>query len=226
VQNIKLTAQNVYLTEMLRQAGLDAEAQIVAAQIQTVLTDEIHHRMKNMLTMITAVVRQSMRSAANLAEAEAAIGARLIAMSKAHDLLLKADLVSADLKTIILGAVEQHDTVAGRIIVEGDEIEVGSASILPLSLLLNELCTNATKYGALSKDGGIVTLSWTADGKDLIVRWVESGGPVVIPPSIKSFGTRLIEGAIPRQFGGNGHLTFPASGAEFILTVPLERIRP
>jgi two-component sensor histidine kinase len=67
---------------MLKQAGLDAEAQIVAARIQAVLTDEIHHRTKNMLTVVTAVVRQSIRSATSLAEAEAAIGARLIAMAR------------------------------------------------------------------------------------------------------------------------------------------------
>lgn len=228
MQNSNLTAQNVYLTEMLRQAGLDAEAQVIAARIQTVLTDEIHHRMKNMLTMVTAVVRQSMRSATSLAEAEAAIGTRLIAMAKAHDLLLKADLHSADLAMLIRGAIEQHNTAAGRILVQGSEIEVAPASILPLSLLVNELCTNATKYGALSRDGGLVTLSWSqdAEGKTLIIRWVESGGPPVMPPGPKSFGTRLIENGIPRQFGGEGHLSFPPTGVEFRLTVPLDRLRP
>ena len=215
MSNSKLTAQNAYLTEMLRQAGLDAEAQVVAARIQTVLTDEIHHRMKNMLTMVTSIVRQSMRSAQTLEQAENAIAVRLIAMSKAHDLLLKADWQSAPLATVIEGAIEQHNTAAGRIQMQGDNIEVASASILPLSLLLNELCTNATKYGALSRDGGIVTL-----------RWVESGGPPVTPPTAKGFGTRLIESGIPRQFGGTGQLTFPASGARFELTVPLDRIMP
>jgi len=226
VPSSKLTAQNAYLTEMLRQAGLDAEAQVVAARIQTVLTDEIHHRMKNMLTMVTAVVRQSMRSARNLADAEAAIGTRLIAMAKAHDLLLRADWQSANLSEVIQGAIEQHNTAAGRIQVLGDELEVASASILPLSLLINELCTNATKYGALSRDGGLVTLSWTRQDKSLIFRWVESGGPPVDPPGGKSFGARLIENGIPRQFGGEGRLSFPASGVEFELVVPLDRIRP
>jgi two-component sensor histidine kinase len=213
---------------MLRQAGLDAEAQVVAARIQTVLTDEIHHRMKNMLTMVTAVVRQSMRSATSLAEAEAAIGARLIAMAKAHDLLLKADLHSADLAMLIRGAVEQHNTATGRILVQGPEIEVAPSSILPLSLLVNELCTNATKYGALSREGGLVTLSWSQDtqNRSLVLRWVESGGPPVAPPGAKSFGTRLIEDGIPRQFGGQGVLGFPPSGVEFRLTVPLDRLRP
>ena len=228
MSNSKLTAQNAYLTEMLRQAGLDAEAQVVAARIQTVLTDEIHHRMKNMLTMVTSIVRQSMRSAQTLEQAENAIAARLIAMSKAHDLLLKADWQSAPLATVIEGAIEQHNTAAGRIQMQGDNIEVASASILPLSLLLNELCTNATKYGALSRDGGIVTLSWEMDerAQTLILRWVESGGPPVTPPTAKGFGTRLIESGIPRQFGGTGQLTFPATGARFELTVPLDRIMP
>ena len=191
MSNSKLTAQNAYLTEMLRQAGLDAEAQVVAARIQTVLTDEIHHRMKNMLTMVTSIVRQSMRSAQTLEQAENAIAVRLIAMSKAHDLLLKADWQSAPLATVIEGAIEQHNTAAGRIQMQGDNIEVASASILPLSLLLNELCTNATKYGALSRDGGIVTLSWEMDenAQALALRWVESGGPPVTPPTAKGFGT-------------------------------------
>ena len=228
MQTSNLTAQNDYLTEMLKQAGLDAEAQIVAARIQTVLTDEIHHRMKNMLTMVTAVVRQSMRSAVNLADAEAAIGARLIAMAKAHDLLLKADWQTASLTTVIQGAIEQHNTVAVRIVVQGEEMEVVSSSILPLSLLLNELCTNATKYGALSKESGVVAVSWEQDeaGKSLILRWVESGGPPVREPGAKSFGTRLIEGGIPRQFGGTGLLTFAPGGVQFLLTVPLDKIQP
>src|SRR5665213_1606650 len=108
VKNDTLTVQNAYLTKMLKQAGLDAEAQVVAARIQSVLTDELHHRMKNMLTMVTAIVRQSLRSAKDLAQAEAAIGVRLVAMAKAHDLLLKADWQAADLATVIRAAIEQH----------------------------------------------------------------------------------------------------------------------
>ena len=226
VHDSVLTAQNAYLTEMLKQAGLDAEAQVVAARIQAVLTDEIHHRMKNMLTMVTAVVRQSMRSAANLADAEAAIGARLIAMAKAHDLLLRADWQSASLAAVIEGAIDQHNTAAGRISVAGPEIEVVSSSILPLSLLLNELCTNATKYGALSRSGGLVNVSWEKQAQNLVLHWVESGGPPVKSPGPKSFGTRLIEGGIPRQFGGTGNLTFAPEGVRFELSVPLARIRP
>jgi two-component sensor histidine kinase len=221
-----LREQNATLLKLLEQAGLDSEQRDIAARVQTVLTNELHHRMKNMLTMVTAIVRQSLRSANDLAEAEAAIAARLVAMAKAHDLLLKADWQSADLATVIRAAIEQHCNPSGRIAVQGEALEIASAAILPLALLFNELCTNATKYGALSKDDGAVTISWTRDAANLVLRWAEKGGPPVVPPRLKSFGTRLIESGIPRQLGGAGILTFPPPGALFELTVPLARLRP
>jgi two-component sensor histidine kinase len=226
VKSDTLTVQNAYLTKMLRQAGLDAEAQLVAARIQSVLTDEIHHRMKNMLTMITAIVRQSMRSATSLAGAEAAIGTRLIAMAQAHDLLLKADLRSASLGAVMQGAIEQHDTASGRIFVQGEEIEVITTAILPLTLILNELCTNATKYGALSRESGRVHVGWAAGQDRLTIKWVESEGPPVVAPSRRNFGTRLIEEALPRQLGGTGRLAFPPSGVEFELEIPMDALKP
>jgi len=155
----ELGARNVYLTEMLRQAGLDAEARDVAERIQRVLTDELHHRMKNMLAMVAAIIRQTMRTAGNLHDAEAAIGARLMAMAKAHDLLLKSDWKSTGLLNVLRSAVAQHDTAAGPIAVTGSDMQIAPFAILPLTLALNELCTNAAKYGALSNDAGRVGLS-------------------------------------------------------------------
>jgi len=155
----ELTARNVYLTEMLRQAGLDAEARDVAERIQRVLTDELHHRMKNMLAMVAAVVRQAMRTAGNLQDAEAAIGARLMDMANAHDLLLKSEWKATGLLTVLKSAVAQHDTAEGRIAVTGSDMQIASSAILPLTLALNGLCTNAMKYGALSNDAGRVNLT-------------------------------------------------------------------
>jgi two-component sensor histidine kinase len=226
VQKDSLKEQNVHLRKMLEQAGLDAAARDVAEKIQKILTDEIHHRMKNMLGMVTAIARQSIRAASSLAEAEIAITTRLLAMAKAHDLLLKADWKTAGLKSVILGAIEQHNTAAERISVHGDDIEIVSSSILSLTLIINELCTNATKYGAFSIEDGHVTLTWKQDeaDKSIVFQWIESGGPTVSPPGRTSFGTRLIEDALPRQLGGTGRLSFPSSGVQYELIVPLERL--
>ncbi len=214
--------------EIVGTGGPERRARDIAEQIQAVLTDEIHHRMKNMLAMVTAIVRQSMRAAGSLSEAETAISTRLVAMAKAHDLLLKADWKTTPLSVLIQGALDQHDTAAGRMDITGEDLEITSAAILPLTLVLNELCTNATKYGALSSEAGRVALDWRlADaGANLVLRWVEHGGPAVSPPGARSFGTRLIEGALPRQLGGTGRLAFLPSGVEFTLTVPLEKLRP
>jgi two-component sensor histidine kinase len=222
----KLTARNVYLTEMLRQAGLDAEARDVAERIQRVLTDELHHRMKNMLAMVAAIVRQSLRTAGSLEAAEAAISVRLVAMARAHDLLLKSDWKSTGLHSVLKSAVEQHDTVAGRIAVMGADMEIVSSAILPLTLALNELCTNAVKYGALSRDAGRVDMTCRVDGKAVVIVWVESGGPPVQPPDRKSLGSTLIESALPRQMGGSGQLVFAPTGISFTLSLPVDRLQP
>lgn len=225
---LPLSAQNAHLTEMLKQAGLDAEARIVAQRIQAILTDEIHHRMKNMLAMVAAIVRQSIRSATSLAVAESAISTRLIAMARAHDLLLKADLKSAGLTDIVQGAIAQHNDAARTITFAGEEMQVMPSAILPLTLIINELCTNATKHGALSQAGGAVRLSWEQDVArgTFLLTWVEEGGPPVRMPDVRHLGSRLLEDVIPRQMGGFGRLSFPMGGAEFALTLPLAKLQP
>jgi two-component sensor histidine kinase len=182
--------------------------------------------MKNMLAMVAAIVRQTMRSARNLREAESAIGVRLIAMASAHDLLLKSDWKSTGLQTVLTSALAQHDTADGRITVTGSDMQILSSAILPLTLALNELCTNATKYGALSNDVGRVEVTCTVEAETVTILWVESGGPPVHAPERKSLGGTLIENALPRQLGGSGQLVFPSSGVSFTLTVPCDRLRP
>ena len=227
IQNETLIAQNSHLVNLLTQAGLDASARKAAEKIQQVLIDELHHRMKNMLTMVIAIVRQSMRGAKDVAAVDFAINTRLVAMARAHDLLLTTAWQNAQLRDIAKNATEQHNTIARRIAIEGDDMRVVSSVVLPLTLALNELCTNAIKYGALSRDGGGVRLSWAVDAANnqFVLRWVEEGGPHVSPPSSKSLGMRLIEHALPSQLGGSAKLTFLPSGAVFELVAPLDRVQ-
>lgn len=227
IQNETLLAKNAHLVDLLTQAGLDADARKAAEKNQQVLIEELHHRMKNMLTMVIAIVRQSMREAQSVAAAEFAINTRLIAMARAHDLLLTATWQNAQLRDIAKTATEQHNTAARRIGIEGDDMRVVSSVILPLTLALNELCTNAIKYGALSQQGGVVQLSWVADAADnqFVLRWVEAGGPQTSPPTSKSLGMILIEDALPTQLGGRAKLMFLPSGLVFELTVPLDRVQ-
>lgn len=211
------------LVERLKQAGLEAEAQAAAAELQAVLTGEIHHRMRNMIAMVTAVVRQSIRASTDLPEAERAITIRLQAMSKAHDMLLDESRMATSLLTIIRGAIGQHDRGAGSFEIDTVDFEVQPSVVVPLTLALNELCTNAIKYGALSSPSGRIRISWSLGPDTIRLLWIEQGGPLVEPLSRNGFGTRLIEQALPRQLGGSGHITFAPRGVEFELIVPLAR---
>ncbi|MFZ3226920.1 MAG: sensor histidine kinase, partial [Xanthobacteraceae bacterium] len=100
--------------------------------------------------------------------------------------------------------------------------------VLPLAMVLNELCTNAVKYGALSNATGRVEITSTIDDSQKLFRlkWAESGGPTVAIPTRRSFGSRLIEHSFVRQLQGEAQLTFEPSGVVCVLDIPLAALKP
>ena len=104
----------------------------------------------------------------------------------------------------IRGATEPYDGQgAGRISIEGPDIGITSGAVIALAMTLNELCTNTTKFGALSVPAGRIEIAWTIDDESQRLRltWSEKGGPSVAPPSRRSFGTRMI-GSLGQQLNG------------------------
>jgi two-component sensor histidine kinase len=100
--------------------------------------------------------------------------------------------------------------------------------VLPLSMVLNELCTNAVKYGALSKPGGHIKISTTIDASlnQFRLTWTERGGPLVQPPTRRSFGSKLIEQSFIRQLDGVARLSFNPEGVVCVLDIPLVSLVP
>ena len=97
---------------------------------------------------------------------------------------------------------------------------------LNLALALHELATNALKYGALSVDGGLVAFDWSVEERTLVLRWRESGGPPVAPPSRRGFGVRLIEDGVTREVGGRAAIDYRPDGLVCELRLPLsDKIR-
>lgn len=166
-----------------------------AREHQDLLNQEISHRMKNTLAMVQAIANQTLRNVDDRKAVEAFQG-RISALDLAHDQLLQEDWTAAPLGRVVRLLLELHDD-AGRIDVDGPEIELGPRATLSISMLLHELATNAAKYGALSVPGGRVSLSWRieADASEpmLMLTWKEAGGPPVAEPIRRSFGSRLIQ---------------------------------
>ena len=196
-------------------------------RFQRLLLEELHHRVKNMLTTVIAITSQSLRTAHNLEEGQLAVESRLVALGRVHDLLLKSNWAGAKLTDVIRSAIEPFDSHdVRRFVVQATHIEIASEAVLPLTMCLNELCTNAVKYGALSNATGRIDITSTVDDKALRLKltWTERGGPVVRKPTRRSFGTRLIKG-LAGQLHGDVRLRYEPEGVVFELDIPLSATR-
>jgi two-component sensor histidine kinase len=218
-----LTQAEVSAQTLLAQAGIDAKEREASDKLQKLILDELHHRIKNTLATVSAIVSQSLRNASSTQHAQQAIEGRLLALGQAHDLLLQAPWTSADLRKVVLGATKAFDNPdVPKFSVEGPDVQIASGAVIATAMTLNELCTNATKFGALSVPAGRVAVSWTLDeaATRLQFIWKEQDGPAVQAPTGQSFGTRLIE-TLGRQLKGDVKLTYEPSGFVYALDVPL-----
>jgi two-component sensor histidine kinase/ActR/RegA family two-component response regulator len=229
-----LTAENDSLRVLLEQAGIDAQVLLAQAgidakereaadKLQKLILEELHHRIKNTLATVSAIASQSLRTATSIEHAQHAIEGRLVALGRAHDLLLQARWANADLSNTIRGATEPYDGEgAGRFSMSGPDIKITSGAVIALAMTLNELCTNTTKFGALSVPTGSIDIAWKIDEETqrLELTWSEKGGPSVSTPSRQSFGTRLI-GSLGQQLKGEVRLAYEPTGFVYTMDVPM-----
>jgi two-component sensor histidine kinase len=226
-KEIRLDVENADLRRLLAQAGIDVAEHKVLEGLQQLLLEELHHRIKNVLATVMAITSQTLRNADNVKDGRVAIEHRLLALSRVHDQLLRTQWTSATLASIVETAIEPFDK-GTRFSFQSPDIEVSPAAVLPLAMILNELCTNAVKYGALSNNEGRVTISATIDASKqrFGLTWAETGGPAVQVPTRQSFGTRLIEQGFVGELRGQAHLAYEPSGVVCHLDIPLAALVP
>lgn len=202
-----------------------AVEQARAEQHQRLLINELNHRVKNTLASVQGIAFQTLRGEVSLAEARARFEARLMALSGAHNLLTEENWGGASLERVVSDSIEHLAGEAGRFDVGGEPLRLVPRAALALAMALHELGTNAAKYGALSAEGGRVSIGWTQDGERLHLLWRESGGPPVVPPGRRGFGSRLIERGLAADLGGAAALHFDAAGLRCEIEASLAAIR-
>jgi two-component sensor histidine kinase len=199
-------------------------ARIRAEEHQSVLNQELSHRLKNTLAMVQAITNQTLR---NIAERDIvkALEARIIALSKAHDVLIEQKFVSAPIGSVVTQVLGLHGH-EGQFESGGPDITMSPKATLSLSLLLHELATNAIKYGALSVDTGRVALNWRIEASDaqpiLVLSWLERDGPPARTPTRKGFGSRLI--GMGLVGAGSARLDYGEEGLAAEFSAPLRAI--
>jgi two-component sensor histidine kinase len=211
---------------LLAQAGIDAKEREAADKLQKLILGELHHRIKNTLATVSAIASQSFRAAPSVEHGQQAMEGRLAALGRAHDLLMQISWSNASLVHTLSGATEPFESQgARRFHFNGPDIRITSGSVIALAMTFNELCTNTTKFGALSVPGGRVEIAWTIsdEAQRLNLTWIEKGGPAVAPPTRRSFGTRMME-SLGQQLNGHVQLTYDPGGFIYNVEMPLASI--
>lgn len=206
---------------------IETTARVESQRRLEVLNSELAHRIRNTLTMVSAIARQTLMTQSDAATASEVLAARLRALAGTHGLLTEGSAVEADVDSLLGATLASHLDDLGRISRKGPRTLLPERQALGLALAVNELATNALKYGALSRPEGRVDISWTIHQDlrfDLI--WTERDGPAVLAPRTRSFGTTLLQHIVPADFRGTAQLTYDAAGLIYSLAGRIERPRP
>jgi len=187
---------------------------------------ELNHRVKNTLATVQAVASETLQGADPAMRA--ALDGRLMALASVHDVLTRESWHSADLGEVVASALAPFGGAETcRFQVRGPPLLLLPRAAVALAMGFHELATNATKYGALRMPGGRVSLLWSIAGdgpQTLFMSWAEQGGPPVAPPTRRSFGSAMIEGALACDLGGSVTLYFDPAGLRCEIEAPLEEV--
>jgi len=192
---------------------------------QTTMVAELNHRVKNILAIVQSVAAQTMRSTSSLEGFADAFAGRLRAVAIAHDILTQTRWIGiglSELLTAVLAPYRSPDE--RRVGILGPAVLLPARAVLPLSMVLHEMATNAAKYGALSTRQGHIEITWQLSGgneKSVELVWQERGGPAVEPRSPGGFGTKLIDHVISHDLDGSSKVDFDPAGVRWTIAFPV-----
>ena len=206
----------------------DITERLKADEQRVLLINELNHRVKNTLATVQSLAMQTLRNTERSVDARELFESRLTALSRAHDVLTVESWEGAGLRQVASRALEPFTSKDGRVSIEGPDVWLTPKQALALSMMLHELATNATKYGAISDDFGTVHVGWLiapVDGsRELELTWTEKGGPRVSQPARKGFGTRLIQRNLAHDLGGEATIEYRPEGVISVMRTPIEKI--
>jgi two-component sensor histidine kinase len=181
------------------------------------LMEELTHRVRNLVAISHSIVRQALPDQSDVAEK---INWRLAALVTTNDLLAKSAEGGADLRDLITKEFAPYD--ATRFALRGVSTVVPANLAIVFGLIFHELTTNAAKYGALSRPKGRIAVAWAIGGGKLSIDWVEIGGPPVVPPTRRGFGTKLLESSF-RSLEAQVETDYQPTGFTCNISLPLSR---
>ncbi|RDE06148.1 PAS domain S-box protein [Sphingomonas aracearum] len=197
-----------------------------ASEERALVTQELRHRIKNILAVVTSLIGLTARSRPELRDASADLIERVAALGRAHDFVRTPGASSADASHdslhALLGELLRPYSTGGenRITVSGDDVPIAAHEVTPMALLFHELATNAAKYGGLAETGRGVTIAIKDRGDATVIRWHEAAGEPVRPPQGSGFGSKLIDLSAVRQLRGQLERDWRPEGLQVTVHYP------
>lgn len=216
------------LNETLEQRVLErTEAHRQAEEQIRLLMNEVNHRSKNLLSVVTAIAQQT--AASGPQEFVKKFSNRVQALAVNHDLLVKSQWRSIEVSELIGGQLAHFGDVVGkRILFGGPSIRVSPAAAQSIGMVVHELSTNAVKYGSLSGDDGRIDIAWEIDGSSaeplFSICWTEHGGLLIAPPTHRGFGTIVVTKMVEMSLDGRTVLDYSSTGLIWKLSCPLKNV--
>ncbi len=192
---------------------------------QITMVAELNHRVKNILAIVQSVASQTLRSSSSLQSFSDAFAGRLKALAIAHDILTETRWSGIGLSELLAAVLAPYRTPeAPRVTIAGEAILLPARVVVPLSMVLNEITTNAAKYGALLTPRGRTEITWRVTGgaeKSVELVWQERGGPAVEAAPSTGFGTKLIDHVVRHDLDGETKIDFDPAGVRWTIAFPI-----
>lgn len=205
------------------------EKEEVAAR-QKLLIRELHHRVKNTLANVRAMMGATARSSGTVEEFVSDFSARIVSLADTHSLLTDDYWQTASLQKMLEGELRHYETQnKPRITVEGPNVLLVADIAIPVGMAFHELASNSSKFGALSRPNGHLDVRWSVsksgDSQLVDFNWCELGGPRVVQPKRRGFGTILFEKVLTVQCDAKVNLDYRPEGLVFAMALPLRQTR-
>ncbi|ASR09480.1 two-component system sensor histidine kinase/response regulator [Rhizobium leguminosarum bv. viciae] len=202
-------------------------ARQTANERQELLIAELNHRVRNILSLITGIIRQSQATSVGLGDYIRQLEGRIQSLARAHDQITRDHWAPASLRQLLLAETGAYlGKNAQRIRMSGEDVLLEPQAFSTAALVFHELMTNSAKYGSLSGTGsGTVQLGWHRDDEgNLRIGWREKDGPPVVEPKRHGFGSTIIRRSIPYDLGGKAEVRYVKDGLEADFSIPARHV--
>lgn len=228
------TPAEVRVAEMLRTTLIEVVLRIseeahaerqLATDRQEILIAELNHRVRNILSLIRALVQRSRTHAGSIEDYVRETDNRITALARAHDQITDDHWGPAPLRALIATEADAYiGAKASQVLVQGPEVLLAPQAFSTMALVVHELMTNSVKYGGLA-DSGRVHVQWQLDAAGVLaIEWREEGGPAVKVPTHQGFGSTIIRRSIPYDLGGSVEIDYAPSGFIARFSIPARHV--